>query len=172
MGRKSTFTPELAAEICERIARGEPLRQICRDEHMPAFQRVYEWLAEDNDFAGRFARARDVGFDAIAAEALEIADTPVLGEETEDDGEKVKVKRADMLGHRKLQVWTRLQLLAKWSPRYRENSGIELTGPGGGPVKIDDTQASSRLAALVAAARARKDAQVDDDDADDLDGLV
>lgn len=119
----------IKSEICTRLAEGEPLRQICRDLHMPAWRTIYDWLEADSEFATRFARARQLGFDAIAEEALEIANTPIVGEETEDDGDKVKVKRADMLGHRKLQIETRLKLLAKWDPkRYGERQQVEVSG--------------------------------------------
>ncbi|WP_291466660.1 terminase [Acidovorax sp.] len=126
--KKSTKKPDLKSEICARIADGEPLRQICRAPGMPAWRTVYDWIEADKDFAARIARARALGFDAIAEEALEIANTPVLGEETEDDGEKVKIKTGDMLGHRKLQVETRLKLLAKWCPeKYGEKRSVDLT---------------------------------------------
>lgn len=122
-------TPEILDEICNRIAEGEPLRAICRDEHMPSWRTVYDWINLDSAFAARIAHARELGFDAIAEEALAISDTPVVGEETEDDGEKVKVKRGDMLGHRKLQIETRLKLLAKWCPaKYGDKQAVELSG--------------------------------------------
>lgn len=122
-------TPEILDEICNRIAEGEPLRAICRDQHMPAWRTVYAWIESDSAFAARIAHARELGFDAIAEEALAISNTPVVGEETEDDGEKVKVKRGDMLGHRKLQIETRLKLLAKWCPaKYGDKQAVELSG--------------------------------------------
>lgn len=70
----------------------------------------------------------------IAAEAMRIADTPVDGVETEEDesGAVVKVKRGDMLGHRKLQIETRLKLLAKWDPkRYGDRVTTDLTSSDG-----------------------------------------
>lgn len=137
MGRKTTYTEKAAAEICRRIAEGQPLRQICRDDHMPAWQTVYGWIEAQPPFAERIARARELGFDAIAEEALEIADTPMIGEteETSEDGKKVK--REDMLGHRKLQVETRLKLLSKWAPKkYGESIRQELTGANGGPIQM------------------------------------
>ena len=137
MGRKTTYTGKAADEICRRLAEGEPLRQICRDDHMPAWQTVYGWIEARPDFAERIARARELGFDAIAEEALEIADTPQIGEteETSEDGKKVK--REDMLGHRKLQVETRLKLLSKWAPKkYGESIRQELTGANGGPIQM------------------------------------
>lgn len=122
------FSQEVADVICERVAEGEPLRAICREGGMPAWRTVYLWIDEHPEFAARFARAREVGFDAIAAEALEIANTPQVGVRTEttDDG-KTKEVREDMLGHRKLQIETRLKLLAKWSPK-KYGDKVELGG--------------------------------------------
>lgn len=129
-GRPSIKTPELLDSICERIGEGEPLAQICRGEGMPRLSTVYDWLEADPEFSGRFARARVAGYDMIAQDALRIADTPVEGviEKLEpnpasETGELrvVERRREDMLGHRKLQVDTRLKLLAKWDPkRYGE----------------------------------------------------
>lgn len=155
--RKVIHKPaEHVEKILLWISEGKTLRDYCRQENSPSFQLVYLWLDKDPDFAGRFARAREIGADAIAAEALEIADTPIIGEETEDDGDKLKVKRGDMLGHRKLQVETRLKLLAKWFPqKYGDHSSLELTGAGGGPVQFSDTERAARIAAILAGAKKR-----------------
>lgn len=115
-GRPSKYTPELAAEICERLSDGEPLRQICRDDHMPAWTSVYSWAAVDKDLSERIAQARKQGYDAIAEEALLIADTPLIGETETSSNNGLTITRQDMLGHRKLQIETRLKLLAKWDP--------------------------------------------------------
>lgn len=157
------YTPELADEICERIATGEPLRVICRDAHTPSWRTVYDWIEKDKDFASRIARARQLGFDAIAEEALEIANTPMMGREEEESDTGFKVKRGDMLGHRKLQVETRLKLLAKWCPaKYGERTAMELTGANGGPVQISDAERAAKVAAILASAQARKDSDVSD----------
>lgn len=162
-GRPSTFTSEIAAEICMRLAEGEPLRVICRDDHMPAWRTVYDWMEADSAFSARIAHAREVGFDAIAEEALEIADTPKEGVRKEKSEDGFKEVTDDMLGHRKLQVETRLKLLAKWSPKkYGDKSSMELTGADGGPVQISDTERAAKIAAILAAARTRKDAAEND----------
>lgn len=95
----------------------------------------------DPDFATRFARARERGADAIAQEALEIADTPVEGVRKEIGGKDgPKEIYEDMLGHRKLQVETRLKLLAKWFPqKYGDKTEHTINGPVG--VTISPTDA-------------------------------
>lgn len=159
MGRRSTFDQKIADEICERLGKGEPLAQICRDERMPAYRTVYDWADSDPNFAANIARARVDGFDAIAADALLIADTPLTGEERtiKANGDE-EIKRGDMLGHRKLQIETRLKLLAKWDPkRYGEKLAL-----GGAddlpPIKtMTDDQLAARIAALQAKFNAGKD---------------
>lgn len=100
MGRPSKYTPELFAEICERLSKGEPLAQICRDEHMPSVTTVWEWQKSDAPISESIARARETGFDQIALEALRIAD--------DKEGEHQRDR---------LRVDTRLKLLAKWDPK-------------------------------------------------------
>ena len=40
----------------------------------------------------------------------------------------IKIKREDMLGHRKLQIETRLKLLAKWNPKkWGDKQTIDMT---------------------------------------------
>lgn len=126
--------------ICAQIAEGVPLRVICRQPGMPKWRTVYDWINTDPEFAESMERARLLGYDAIAEEALEIADTHQVGERIEKEkGKIVKVVQEDMLGHRKLQIETRLKLLAKWHPKkYGEKLTQELTGPNGGPIQITD----------------------------------
>jgi hypothetical protein len=113
----SKYTDKLADEIVARLSTGETLRSICRDKKMPIWTTVYDWMDRYPEFSLRIARARELGYDAIAEEALRIADTPILGETIKESKFGTEVTRADMLGHRKLQIETRLKLLAKWSPK-------------------------------------------------------
>jgi hypothetical protein len=46
--------------------------------------------------------------------------------------------------------------------KYRESSRMELTGANGGPVQISDTERAAKIAAILAAAKARKDGDVSD----------
>jgi hypothetical protein len=156
-GRPSSFTQEIADEICERLAKGEPLTSICRDERMPATRTVSDWKAAHETFSADFARAREEGFDAIAEQCLQIADetsqdTKIVGEDERE------VCNSEWISRSKLRVETRLKLLAKWDPkRYGEKVTTEVTGADGGPIQMDDTQAAARLASLLSIAQNRKD---------------
>jgi hypothetical protein len=75
VGRRSVYTEEAADEICRRIADGETLPEICRDEHMPPRQTVLQWDADNREgFASRYARARDRQIEHWADELLSISD--------------------------------------------------------------------------------------------------
>ncbi|NBT68377.1 MAG: hypothetical protein EBT78_11520 [Betaproteobacteria bacterium] len=150
-GRPSTYDPDTARKMCEQLSEGIPLRQICREnEGFPAWRTVYDWMRKDPDLSTSIAHARDVGYDAMAEECLMIADTPLLGEEvsesetpegTDEDGNVivrrvVTIKKVDMLGHRKLQIETRLKLLAKFNPK-KYGDRVTHSGDDDSPVVIE-----------------------------------
>jgi len=125
VGRQSTYSEKVADEIIRRISEGETLRSICRDEKMPAWRTVYAWRAENEEFSARFARARDIGHDAIAEESMELLDLPPERCATEF-GDKVDPGYVQWQKNRAEQ---RLKLLAKWNPsRYGDKIGVEHSG--------------------------------------------
>lgn len=92
---------------------------------MPSVSTVHEWMKADDAFSGSIARARKDGFDVIAADCLKIADTPKTGKIVKRSPDGTTETIEDMLGHRKLQIDTRLKLLAKWDPkRYGDKQEI------------------------------------------------
>jgi hypothetical protein len=118
-GRPSKYTEALITEICERLSKGEPMAAICRDEGMPAARTVRDWIEARPDVSASIARAREEGFDAIAADALSIADDGRRDYVPDDEGRAVVDH--DHIQRSKLRVDTRLKLLAKWDPkRYGE----------------------------------------------------
>lgn len=74
MGRPTIFSQQLADIICIRIAEGESLREICRDEDMPERVTIYRWLQADPDFCNHYTRAREDQADTLADEIIAIAD--------------------------------------------------------------------------------------------------
>lgn len=152
-GRPSTYDPKIAHQICEMLSEGIPLREICRQEGFPSYRAVYRWMVADDDLSSHIARAREVGYDQMAEECLQIADTPlVLERVTETVDPKTglvtrAVVRSDDVNARRLRVETRLKLLAKWSNKYSDRTII--TGDANGaPIKTEDAS-SSRLFELI-----------------------
>lgn len=136
LGRPSKFTKKIADQICERLSRGEPLAQICRDEAMPAVRTVSDWKAANEVFAADFARAREEGFDFLAADTLNIIDTKPERTLTAE-GDKVDTGHVAWLKNRAEQ---RLKLLAKWDPaRYGDKVDINHGGQEGNPIKSEST---------------------------------
>jgi hypothetical protein len=151
-GKPSKYDPLIAQQMCELLSEGIPLRQICREnEGFPAWRTVYDWMRKDPDLTAAIAHARDVGYDAMAEECLTIADTPLLGEEVsesetpegkDEEGNVimrrvVTIKKVDMLGHRKLQIETRLKLLAKFNPKKYGDKVVH-AGDDENPVVIEN----------------------------------
>lgn len=141
-GRPTSYTEALAKEVCERLSKGEPLAWICRDDHMPAVRTISDWKKAHDAFSADFARARDEGFDAIAASCLEIADdksgdTRLVGE---DDRE---VCNTEFVQRAKLRIETRLKLLAKWDPkRYGDRVALDHGGEMGMNITISSDDAA------------------------------
>lgn len=149
--RPNSYTPEIAAAIIERLCAGEPLASICREDEMPAVRTVSDWRAANAGFGALFIEARLIGADALAAECLRIADTPLMGTETvtKADG-TIETREGDMLGHRKLQIEARLKLLAKWFPKlYGDKVQLEHSGEIHGQ---SDRDINERISALLAKA--------------------
>jgi hypothetical protein len=124
-------TPEVIEEVLRRLSDGEPLAAICRsDEKFPHPVVWGRWVNEDPELQIAYARARDVGADAIATQALDLIDEEPARIEGRIDPGHVQWRRA--------QVETRLKLLAKWNPKlYGDKSTTELTGKDGGPVQTE-----------------------------------
>lgn len=74
MPRPLEFNEAVADAICERLADGESLRSICRDDDMPAKSTVFKWLGLIPAFADQYARARETQADSLADDIVDIAD--------------------------------------------------------------------------------------------------
>ena len=62
------YTRELADVICQRLASGEALKAICREDEMPSSRTVRKWVTKDvNGFAERYTQARELGLRAVLA---------------------------------------------------------------------------------------------------------
>jgi hypothetical protein len=100
----------------------------------------------------------------LAEEALEISNTPHLGQKkvfssgAGEDDDSMTVTEEDMLGHRKLQIETRLKLLAVWDPK-RYGNKVQVGGDAENPIKVEaELQAENLLNALLKNSELKKQA--------------
>ena len=100
------------------------MAQICRDAGMPHRSVVSDWAKAKPAVAAKIQTARDVGFDAIAQQALDIADDTTRDTLTTERGQEIP--DTEWIARSRLRVETRLKLLAKWCPkRYGEKLEVE-----------------------------------------------
>ena len=150
-GRTSTFSQHIANVICIRIAEGESLRKIIKDDDMPSQSVIYEWLIRHPSFAEQYARAREEQADTLADEIISIADeTPETQPVYDKNGELIEVKmdnayiqwQRNRVDARK---WTAMKLKPK---KYGDK--IALAGDAENPLKIDATvEAGETFAAIL-----------------------
>lgn len=159
-GGQTKYTRIAAQHICERLAQGETLRAICRSENVPPESTVRRWVVDDrNGFAAQYARARDIGLDAMADELMEVADDARNDYmEREDPNNHGYALNGEHVQRSRLRVDSRKWYLSKMAPkRYGERTQHELTGANGGPIEMDAGERSVRLSGLLSLAKARRD---------------
>jgi hypothetical protein len=131
---------KIKAQIVGWLSEGKTLRDFCRQEQMPSYPSIFRWLDEDPVFAINYARAREVGFEILAEEALYIADNTNAGRKvvthSTDDEDVTVVTEEDMLGHRKLQIDTRMRLLRAWHPKKYGDKTI-VAGDEESPLSVE-----------------------------------
>jgi len=119
-GPPTRYTPRVAAKICRQLAGGRTLRSIASGPGMPAAPTVIDWVNKDVDgFRAAYARARELGYAAMADEILEIAD------DSRNDWKTVpgKGRRLDRenLRSARLRITARAWLHAKARPYYERS---------------------------------------------------
>jgi len=117
-GRPSDFSQDIADVICERIANGESVRQICSDPEMPCMTSVFNWLRKHEDFVKQYARAKEAQVEALGEDLLDIADDGTNDWMTRKFGDQeVEVVNNEAIQRSKLRVDTRKWLMSKLAPK-------------------------------------------------------
>jgi len=127
-GRPSKYTDELVNTICLRIAEGESLNKICKDEKMPDKATVFRWLVSDQVFCDKYARARELQAETQFDELIDIVDQhPDLAHVIGKNGEVIEVKfDSSYVQWMKLRVDTRKWTAARMAPKkYGEHKQAE-----------------------------------------------
>ncbi|RQE49371.1 DNA packaging protein [Pseudomonas aeruginosa] len=139
MARPSTYSPELAEIICLRLAEGDSLRTICRDEEMPDKATVLRWVARHAEFRDQYATAKREGAEALAEEMFDIADDASNDwmERLDAEGQGIGWQlNGDHVRRSQLRIDVRKWYLSKIMPKkYGDKITTEHTGTDGEPIK-------------------------------------
>lgn len=152
MGRPSDFRQELADEICFRMAEGEVLSQICRDEHMPPRTTVIGWTRTHPDFLAQYLEARERMLDRWSEEIIEISEdgTNDWMEREGAAGRSRVIVDNECVQRSKLRVESRRWLLSKFRPEtYGDSQRIDLKGR----ITMSEKEVDTKLAALLLKAK-------------------
>ena len=140
MGRPSDFTPELADRICEMLADGLKLAEICQSEDMPAASTIFRWLAAQPEFERNYGMARRAYAHRLENEIIEIADNVAADHPPAAEG---NARPACYVGVQrdKLRIDVRRWLIRRLAPRrYGKRdpyAGDGAWDEGTGPITLE-----------------------------------
>lgn len=155
VGRPTTYTPELAAEILASLTIGESLRTACKPDHLPAISTWYLWMRDQSELSEQYARAKAEAADAMSEDILDIADD-ATNDWMADNYDEGKTPGYSFMGEHvqrsKLRIETRRWLMSKLKARkYGDKldlttGGDKLPTPiyGGTAVSIDPTKSTKK----------------------------
>jgi len=117
-GRPSIRTPEVEEAILDGLMSGLSLVKVCEQEGMPERTTVCKWMASDEDFSTRCARAREFQADLSDDKLNDIVEKVEAGLLAPDQARVM----ASVL------QWRAAKLLPK---KYGERSTVDLNNPDG-----------------------------------------
>lgn len=120
----STFTQDIANAICAELAEGKSLRGAAENAGVGA-STVLGWTEANKEFGEQYARARQIGYQLLADEILDISDDGLNDTYIDEDGH-TKTNQ-DVISRSRLRVDSRKWMLSKMLPKVY---GDKLTHQG------------------------------------------
>lgn len=134
IGAPSSFTQETAKTICDRLAIGQSLREICRSEGMPSAPTIFRWIQEHETFRKQYAIAREAQAEYLFDEIVEIADDASNDwmQRNHGEGDDVDVLNHEHVQRSRLRIDARKWAASKLAPKkYGDKVIMDGDGEGG-----------------------------------------
>lgn len=112
-GRPSKRTPEMEEAIINGLVDGFSLVQICAGDNMPNRRTILRWMEDDQAFATRCARAREIQADLMDDKIIQLIDDVNV-----ENASAMRVKLAAL-------QWRAAKLAPK---KYGDKQEVEHTG--------------------------------------------
>lgn len=135
------WNADMIERLCDEIASGKGIIEVGGTGDFPSAPTIYRHMANDSDFDTRIARARAAQQDSEADRIIEMAEKA-----TAEDWQVVQ-----------LRIRARQWRASKLAP-MRYGDKLDLTTAGKPVGTADDAALAARLAAIMAGAQVRKDA--------------
>lgn len=121
---------ELEDVILARLENGESLRKICKAEGFPHESTVRKWARMDPEFMKKYRAARDLGYETLADELIDICDDATNDwmerNDPENPGYQVNLEH---IARARLRIDTRKWVLAKMHPQiYGDKQQVDVSG--------------------------------------------
>lgn len=114
--------PQAMVAIVQKLTDGKTLKVIAKDWAVP-YGKLAQWIVEDADRTAQYEGALRIWADALAQEAIAIAD-----EQSEAEKQGGGTYDPDV-GRDKLRIETRLKIASKWDrSRYGEKVQVQHSG--------------------------------------------
>ena len=109
------FSQEIFDEICVRIAEGESLRKICKDEKMPSLVAVWKLLNNSEELVKQYTRAREEQAETLVDEMIDIADYKKDDTYLDENGKEII--NQEVIARSRLRVDARKWVASKLKPK-------------------------------------------------------
>jgi hypothetical protein len=127
-GRPTSYTPELAAEICQAVATSEyGLKRLCEmHPHWPAKITINLWRFKDlNGFSAQYNKAKQAQIDLLVEQCMDISDD--ISRDTVVNNQGNEVCNSEYVNRSRLRVDTRKWIASKLVPRvYGDAKQLEI----------------------------------------------
>lgn len=142
VGRPSSYSPKIAAEICGEIVKGKSLRTICAADGMPRTSTIFVWLNAYPEFKEQYARSKEEQAEAFIEEMHDIADdgTNDWMEVHDKDGACIGYKlNGEHVQRSKLRIDTRKWVASKLKPKkYGDKQTVDVNHTGEIVLAVED----------------------------------
>ena len=120
------YSDDIAAEICEAIANGKSLKQICSQDGMPSVPTVYKWMHEHPEFRQAYEYALEAYCDEECNEMKRIADATADDLITVADagGVEIVTVNKEAIARSELRIETRKWIIERRQPKRRYVGGF------------------------------------------------
>jgi hypothetical protein len=155
-GKKATQPGETETERQERyvyqlcqatMETDKGIKRLCdtfraEDSNFPPCRTIRNWIADNQEFAAQYARAKDLQADFLAEQIIEISDDDsedeiFVGGDDETGAGTKRVANNEFIQRSRLRVEARKWVASKLAPKkYGDKLTQELTGPNGSNLNI------------------------------------